>query len=50
MYSMLLGKSRGRLLTAPERAKQLGQSGNNAQLWICLVLKVKSDASKNSVV
>ena len=28
--SMLLGKSRGQLLIAPERMKQLGQSGKNA--------------------
>ena len=26
--------------------KWLGQSGNNAQLWTCLVVKVKSDAIK----
>ena len=24
--------------------------GNNAQLWICLVRKVKSDAAKNSTI
>ena len=30
---MLLGKSRRQLLTAPVRRKQLGQSGNNTQLW-----------------
>ena len=28
--SMLLGKSRGQLLIAPERMKQMGQSGNDA--------------------
>jgi len=28
--SMLLGKSGGQLLIAPERMKQLGQSGKNA--------------------
>ena len=44
---MLLGKSRGQLLTAPERMKQLGQSGNDTQLWMCLLLKVKSNAIKN---
>ena len=33
---------------APERMKQLGQSGNDAQLWMRLVMKVKSDAVKNS--
>ena len=47
--SMVLEKSRGQLLIAPERMKQLGQSGNNAQLWLCLVVKVKSDAVKNSI-
>ena len=47
--NMLLGMSRRQLLTAPERMKQLGQSGNNAQLWMCLVVKVKSDAIKNKI-
>ena len=46
----LIGKSGGELLIAPERMKQLGQSRNDAQLWMCLVMKVKSDAAKNSVV
>ena len=32
-----------------EAPKQLGQSGNHAQLWMCLVVKVKSDAVRNSV-
>ena len=40
---MLLGKSGGQLLTAPERMKRLGQSENNTQLWMCLMMKVKSD-------
>ena len=38
--SMLLRKIGGQLLIAPERMKRLGQSGNDAQLWICLVVKV----------
>ena len=29
--------------------KKLSQSGNNVQLWICLVVKVKSNAVKNSI-
>ena len=45
---MLLGKSEGQLLTAPERMKRPGQSGDGAQLWTCLVIKVKSDAVKNN--
>ena len=45
---MLLGKSGGQLLTAP-RMKQLGQSINNTQLWVCLVVKVKSDDVKELI-
>ena len=41
MSNMLLGKSRGQLLIAPERMKWLGQSGSDSQLWMCLVAKVK---------
>ena len=29
--------------------KKLGQSANDAQLWMCLVVKVKSDAVKNNI-
>ena len=39
--NMLLGKSRGQLLISPETMKQLGQSINDAQLWMCLGVKVK---------
>ena len=28
--------------------KRLSQSKNNVQLWMCLVVKVKSDAEKNN--
>ena len=49
VFSMLLGKSGGRLLIAPEGLQQLGQSGNNTPLWMCLVVKVKSDAVKNNI-
>ena len=31
------------------RMKRLGQSGNDAELWMCLVVKVKSDAIKNNI-
>ena len=44
-----LEKSGGQLLTAPEGKKWLGQSRNDAQLWMCLVVKVKSHAVKNSI-
>ena len=45
---MLLEKSRGQLLIASERMKQLGQSGYDVQLWMCLVVKVKYNAVKNN--
>ena len=32
-----------------EEMKQLGQSANDAQLWICLVVKVKFNAIKNNI-
>ena len=35
------GRTRGKLLIALERMKRLGQSRNDAQLWGCLVMKVK---------
>ena len=34
------GESRGELLIALERMKWLNQSSNDAQLWMCLVVKV----------
>ena len=37
--NMILGKSVGQFLIAPERMKWLGQSRNDAQLWMCLVVK-----------
>ena len=33
----------------PERVKRWSQSENNAQLWMSLVMKVKSDALKNNL-
>ena len=47
--NMLPGQSEGKLLIAPERMKQLGQSSNDTQLWMCLVVKVKSSAVNNSI-
>ena len=49
VYNMLLGKSRGQLLIAPERMKRLGQSRSDGQLWMCLVLKPKSDGVENNI-
>ena len=46
MPNMLLGKS-GEI--TPEGAKRLNQSKKNAQLSVCLVVKVKSDALKYNI-
>ena len=43
---MLLEKSRE---IAPEGMKRLTQSRNDAQLWMCLVVKVKSNAVKKDI-
>ena len=48
--NMLLGMSGGQLLIAPESMKRLGQSGNAVQLWMCLVVKAKSDTVKNTII
>ena len=45
---VLLEKNRGQLVTAPERMKRVVQTGNDTQLWMCLVVKVKFDAVKNN--
>ena len=44
--NILLEKSKE---IAPEGMKRLSQSGNNSQLWMYLVVKVKSDAVKNNI-
>ena len=40
----LLGESKE---IAPERMKRLDQSGKDTQLWMCLVVKVKSSMLKS---
>ena len=44
--NMLLGKSRE---IAVEKMKRLGQRKNSTQMWMCLVVKVKSHAVKNNI-
>ena len=46
LISMNLEKSRE---IAPKGMKRLSQSGNNAQLWMYLVVKVMSNALKNNI-
>ena len=43
---MLLEKSRQ---IAPEGMKRLNQNEINAQLWMCLVVKVNFNAVKNDI-
>ena len=43
--NMLLEKS-GEI--TPEGMKTLSQSGNTGQVWMCLVVKVKSNVVKNN--
>ena len=45
---MLMGRSRGQLLIAPERMKWLGQSRNDSVMDVSDG-KVKSDALKNNI-
>ena len=45
---MLLRESEGQLPVSPERMKWLSQIGNNTQLWMCLMVKLKFDAVKNN--
>ena len=45
----LIGRSRGQLLTTLIRMKQLDQNRNDAQLWMCLVVKVQSHAVKINI-
>ena len=43
------GEDRGQLQIAPERMKWLGQSRDDAHLWMCLGIYVKSDGLKNNI-
>ena len=48
VLNILQGKNTGQLPIALERIKWLGQSENNPQLWMCLVVKIKSNAVKTN--
>ena len=47
--SKMLGRSRGQLLAALVRMKGLVERRNSTQLWLCLVVKAKSDALKSNI-
>ena len=42
------GEERRTVTNSSRRKEASGQSGNDAQLWMCLVMKIKSDAVKNN--
>ena len=46
--SLPLKQSGGQSLIPQTELEQLGQSGSEAQLWVCLVVKIRSDAVKNN--
>ena len=46
--NMLLRKSGGQVQVAPELMKWFGQNQKDAQLWVCLEVKGKSDAAKKN--
>ena len=48
-FQYATGEEWKQVIIAPEGMKQLGQNGNDAQLWMCLVMKVKSNAAENSI-
>ena len=50
MSNVLVGKDRGQLSEKKKKKKerQVGPKQNNTQLWMCLVVKVKTDAVKNN--
>ena len=33
----------------PRKTEEMSQSNNNTQLWMCLVMEVKSDAVKGNI-
>ena len=43
------GEEQSAITNNPKWLKQLGQSRNDNQLWMCLVVKVKSSAVKNNI-
>ena len=47
MSSVLVGKDRGQL-SEKKKERKVGPKQNNTQLWMCLVVKVKTDAVKNN--
>ena len=43
------GEERREITSSSKNNEVLGQSGKDIQLWMCLVVKVKSDVVKNSI-
>ena len=43
------GEERRRTTNSPRKNEVAGPKQKNVQLWMCLVMKIKSDATKNSI-
>ena len=43
------GEEQRAITNCSTKNKAVGPSGNDAQLWMCLVVKVKSDAVTNKI-
>ena len=43
------GEEQSRTTNSPRKNEVACQRGNESQLWMCQVMKVKSDAAKNSI-
>ena len=43
------GEEQRRTTNSPRKNEVAGTKQKKAQLWMCLVMKVKSDAAKNSI-
>ena len=42
------GEEQGEITNSSRKHEVAGPSGNDTQLWMCLVVKVKSDAVNNN--
>ena len=49
MCPIKYGEEQRTITKSSRKIKWLGQSRNNAQSWMCLLMKVKSDAVKNNI-
>ena len=48
-FSVLRGEKQRAITSSSSKKEGLAQSRNDTQLWICLVMKVKSDVDFNNI-